>query len=204
MLRESYKPLPQAKLDSRSCYVVDALNPPQVSLDSPAMQVMTDFRRIPAATIGYQASVADASQAMITRGVRALLVVDVEGRVAGLITATDVLGEKPVQATYARGVPRGEVYVRDVMTPLAELEVLSLDDVTRAEVGHVVATLKSSGRQHALVVEPSEEKQPFREPKPVRLRGIFSASQVARQMGITLQTAEIARTFAAIEAVVNS
>jgi hypothetical protein len=34
------------------------------------------------------------------------------------------------------------------------------------------------------------------------LRGIFSASQIARQMGIPLQTTEVARTFAEIEAAI--
>jgi hypothetical protein len=34
------------------------------------------------------------------------------------------------------------------------------------------------------------------------LVGIFSASQVARQLGVQLQTHEIARTFAEIEAVI--
>lgn len=33
--------------------------------------------------------------------------------------------------------------------------------------------------------------------------GVFSASQVARQLGIPLHTTEVARTFAEIEAVIS-
>ena len=64
-------------------------------------------------------------------------------------------------------------------------------------VGDVIATLKHCCRQHALVVEPGPDGEPL-------VRGIFSASQIARQMGIPLQTAEVARTFAEIEAAIAS
>lgn len=36
-------------------------------------------------------------------------------------------------------------------------------------------------------------------PTDARIRGIFSASQIARQLGIPLEIAEPARTFAEIE-----
>ena len=72
---------------------------------------------------------------------------------------------------------------------------MSLADVLRSEVGHVVATLKACGRQHALVVESETGGVQT-------LRGIFSASQIARQMGIPLQTTEVVRTFAEIEAAI--
>ena len=59
----------------------------------------------------------------------------------------------------------------------------------------MVSTLKACGRQHALVVEEGGNGD-------LLLRGIFSASQIARQMGIPLQTTEVARTFAEIEAAI--
>jgi hypothetical protein len=39
-----------------------------------------------------------------------------------------------------------------------------------------------------------------REANKQTLRGIFSASQIARQLGVELTTHEVARTFAEIEA----
>jgi hypothetical protein len=71
-----------------------------------------------------------------------------------------------------------------------QIEALSMQEVTHAQVGHIVASLKESGRQHALVAEPGGR----------RVRGIFSATQIARQLGVQLQTAEVAKTFAEIEA----
>ena len=47
-----------------------------VRLDSPATAVMTDLRKVSAVTIDRDASIANANQLMISRGVRALFVVD--------------------------------------------------------------------------------------------------------------------------------
>jgi hypothetical protein len=94
-----------------------------------------------------------------------------------------------------RGIKRSELRVSDVMTAVDHMEVLRLIDVAKAEVGHIVATLKAATRVHALVVEERDGKQ--------MLRGIFSASQIARQLGISVVTHEAARTFAEIEAAIS-
>jgi hypothetical protein len=114
--------------------------------------------------------------------------------VVGVITAADILGEKPMQVIGNRGIRREELLVRDVMTPHETLEVLDLDSVRAARVGHVVATLRDLGRQHAVVVECDAEGRQ-------RVRGLFSATQIARQLGVALPaTSEIALTFSQIEA----
>jgi CBS domain-containing protein len=62
--------------------------------------------------------------------------------------------------------------------------------VETARVGHVLETLRRAGRQHALVVDGER-----------RVRGIFSISQIARQLGVALPAGgEVARTFSEIEA----
>jgi len=126
------------------------------------------------------------------RGVRLLLVVDQDRKVLGLITATDILGEKPVLAASERGLRREEVMVRDIMTPQERLEVLAMTDVRAAKVGHVVATLQKAGRQHAVVVDHDGMGRQT-------VRGLFSATQIARQLGVAILTSEVARTFSEIE-----
>jgi predicted transcriptional regulator len=125
--------------------------------------------------------------------VRLLLVVDQDRKVLGVITANDVAGEKPVQVAVEQGLHRDEVLVRNVMQPSAGLQVLDLELVRAAKVGHIVATLKQVGRQHAVVVEKAERGG-------VRVRGIFSTTQIMRQLGMTIQTDAVANTFAEIEA----
>lgn len=167
--------------------------PQRVNLDSPAVDCLTDLKQVSAATIESSATIDEANQAMIEWGVRLLLVLDRSREVIGIITANDILGEKPMQFMLESGVKRSEVLVRDIMTPKQRLEVLNMEDVQYAKVGHVVATLKKSGRQHAIVVDTAAQK----------IRGIFSATQIARQLGVTIQTTEVARTFAEIETMLS-
>lgn len=194
MIRDRYKPLPQVSVCSGGCYVGGALNPTFVRINSPAVEVMTDLERIPPATVEPQSNLQHANQAMILRGVRLLLVTEKNGRISGVVTATDLLGEKPVRVAQARGARREELEVRDVMTPLEDMEAIEMSDVVRSEVGHIVATLENCGRQHTLVVDRDVEAG------QQTLRGIFSASQIARQLGVEMLTHEFARTFAEIEA----
>jgi len=179
--------------------------PARVTLESPALEVMTDLLRVSPATIRPQAPLEGANQFMISRGVRLLLVVDVQDVVLGVLTATDVLGEKALRVAAERGIRRNELTAGDLMTPAAAVEVIALSDVQGARVGHVLETLRRAGRQHALVVEeegPGAEGAPAgHAPRRELVRGIFSVSQLARQLGLLLpQAGEVARTFAEIEA----
>ena len=92
-----------------------------------------------------------------------------------------------------RGITREDLLVRDVMTPQEQLDLLNFADVRGAKVGHIVATLQNSGRHHAVVVEVDYKGRQ-------KVRGVFSATQIARQLGVTIQTSQVARTFSEIEA----
>ena len=193
MLRD-YAPLNFSLLRPGSGYAQPSQAiPERVTLDDPALAVMTDLQSVTAVIILSGDSVEEAHRRMIQRAVRLLLVVDSDRQVVGVITATDILGEKPLQAVSQRGIRREELLVRDIMTPLERLEVLSLADVRGARVGHIVSTLKQAGRQHALVVEQDGGRRP-------RVRGVFSSTQIARQLGVAIPTSEVARTFSEIEA----
>lgn len=168
----------------------------KVGVESPALTVMTDLTRVSPATIGPETPIEAANRFMMMRGVRLLLVVDEREDVLGVISATDILGERPMRVATGRGLRRDELVVADVMTPAERVEVIALADIDGARVGHVVATLMHAGRQHALVVDSDAAGR-------IMVRGILSLSQVARQLGEPLQLSEVARTFAEIEAVLS-
>ena len=176
----------------------------RVTLESPALDVMTDLARVSPATIRPQAPLEGANRFMISRGVRLLLVIDVRDTVLGVLTATDVLGEKALRVAAERGIRRGELTVADLMTRAEQVEVIEFADVEGARVGHVLETLRRAGRQHALVVDHDvvTASSPLERPlHQAMVRGIFSVSQLARQLGLLLpQAGEVARTFAEIEA----
>ena len=192
-MMRTYPPLRRHSLRPGSLLLSPDQRGEYVQLNSPALAVLTDFRKIPAATIDTEAPMEAANRFMIRRSVRLLLVTDGESRVLGLITANDILGETPIKLISELRLRRQDLLVRDVMTPQERLDVLTFDDVEHVEVGHIVSTLRQAQRQHALVCEQVGDGAD-------RVRGVFSLSQIARQLGIAIQTSEIARTFAEIEA----
>jgi CBS domain-containing protein len=198
----TYLPLRQSRASPGTTYHLQTqIGTPRVQADSPAGDVMTDFTRVAPVTTRPWATITDARQTMIAQSVRALLVVD-NGAVVGVITASDVLGERPIQVAQQRGIRHDEVPVREVMTDAHALEAMDLEDVLRARVGDIVASLRQSGRQHALVFEAAPVDT---SPNTRILRGIFSLTQIARQLGLPPQgTHDVARTFAEIEAVIGA
>ncbi len=193
MLRD-YAPLQFQLLKSGAGYAQPTqVVPERATLEDPALHVMTDFKAVTAVIVLSGDALDEAHRRMIQRGVRLLLVVDQDRRVVGVITATDILGEKPIRVITQNGVRREELLVRHVMSPQETLEVLDLAAMRTAKVGHIVATLKRAGRQHALVVEQDAAGRQT-------VRGVFSATQIARQLGVAIPTSEVARKFSDIEA----
>jgi len=178
--------------------------PARVTRESRALEVMTDLARVCAATVRPRAPIDAAEGHMRLRNVRLLLVVDARDAVLGIITATDILGQRAMQAAVERGLRHDELTVADLMTPADLVEVIDFPVIESARVGHVMETLRRAGRQHALVIDhdllaPRSTLEP-----PVQramVRGVFSLSQIARQLGVaTPQPGDVARTFAEIEA----
>ncbi len=197
-MQHNYNPLSYGHLDAAVTYH----RPPQrlperVTADSPASDIMTDFTKVAAMTIGPCSSLADANQRMIASGVRLLFVTGRDNEIVGVITATDLLGERPMKYLQQVGGAREDIHVRDIMTPQGQLDVLNMTDVERATVGDIVETMKRVGRQHALVVEVNASGAQI-------VRGLFSTKQISRQLGITIETTEIAKTFAELEAALNA
>lgn len=165
-----------------------------IGAESPAIEAMTDFLRVSIVAISADASVLEANARMISRGVRLLMVTAADDRVEGLITARDILGEKPLQIAQTRDCKRDELLVADLMTPVGNVDTLYLNEVLNARVADILDALKHLGRQHILVedVDPASG-QP-------RVRGVFSATNIGRMLGVPVLGFELASTFAEIEA----
>ena len=195
MIKE-YNALPTIHLKTGSSFVRPVQTLPElVKLGDPAISVMTDLNKVSLVSVRAKTPMDKANAKMIRYGVRLLLVLDDNDQVAGLLTATDILGEKPMRYLQNMGGTHADIMVRDIMTTQRELEAMKIGDVKNAQVGEIVASLKKSHRQHALVVaESADGKQ--------SVYGLFSITQIARQLGAQVQSFELARTFAEIEAVI--
>lgn len=177
------------QVDTQLTYFNNGL-PVHVSLQDGALKVMTDLQRVPAVSVHPDVTVDVALQRMVHAGVRMLFVVDVMGELVGMVTARDLMGEKPVRVAAQEQIQRDQVELGDIMVRRGQIEILDFDEVSRSSVGDLVLTMKQMGRQHALV----EEK----DPQP-RVRGVFSLSQIARQLGVQIETGGVVQSFGELE-----
>lgn len=161
-----------------------------VNPDSPALAVMTDLALVKAATTSPTTSLRQAEQTMIYQGVRMLFVGTDMPSVEGLITTTDLRGDRQLRVVHDRHMRYDELCVADVMTPLAMLDAIDFADLKTASVSNMIATLKQLGRNHLLVVEgaPDTGRQ--------RVRGVISRAQIERQLGAVIDVTEVASSFA--------
>lgn len=197
MDRTDYRALsPRPLRPGAACRQPNTYSP--VRLSTPAIEVMTDFNSVPPVTIGADVSLAQATSAMISRGVRLLFVVNEDGRIIGLITARDTTGERPIKLIGERGGKHSDLRVADVMTRHEDIEALPLAEVLGSKVGNILRTLERLGRQHAIVVEtdPASGDE--------LVRGVFSATNIGRRLGVPIQTFEVANTFAQIKAAIDA
>jgi len=125
-----------------------------------------------------------------------LLVINPEGAVIGLITSHDIMGDKPISFTSQERIPRDRIRVGDIMVPQDDIQVLTMKDVTRANIGDIVLTLREACRQHALVMEQLPENQRM-------VRGIFSATHIGKKLGVAIEPTGVFQSFAELEKILQ-
>lgn len=176
-MRRDFAPLSRIGLRPRTSFVHPPRPPELIHLDSPALTVMTDFRLVHAVTVAPSVPIDEALAKMKTAGVRLLLVVGEANEIIGLITANDIMGERPIKILEETRVQRAAITVQTIMTPQAEILVLNMLSVRNAQVGHIIETLRALERQHVLVVEVDEATM------EQRVVGMFSTSQISKLLG---------------------
>jgi CBS domain-containing protein len=140
----------------------------------PAVVVMTDFRERPSVTVSELSTIDAALEHMKHAGVRSAFATDGSARaVVGMITAYDILGEKPMRLMQAISTPRSEMLVRDIMQRIGEWKVVDIEDVERATVASVAQLFMDSDLSHVPVMETDARGEQ-------RLRGLLSAARVKR------------------------
>ena len=173
------------------------LSPPGKSatlqLNDLAIKAMTDLKQVRAITIRPDRSIEFALELMKHAGIRMLVVEGQSGMLAGLVTARDIMGEKPLRIMTQDRVKHEEIQVRQVMTPREQLNPFNFRDVEHATVRDVIVQLRNAGRQHAIVVEQRDSGQGY------FLRGIFSITQIGRQLGMDIPVDGHVQSFADFE-----
>ena len=168
-----------------------------ITLNDRAEAVVTDFRHKRPFSISPTTTADQINDKMIACGVRMLFVTEADGMLQGLVTYTDLSGEKPVRYIQEHGGTRGEILAQDIMTPLAQLEALQREVVNKACVGDIVDTIKQMGRQHMLVIDTLDDGTQV-------VTGMVSASHIENLLEIKLELSSRANTFADLERALTS
>ncbi len=167
--------------------------PEQVTMDDPAVAVMTDLSQVTAYATELATPLSKALEIMVKRGVRLLLVQNADRQIIGLITSRDIEGEKPERILTKAGGAWEDLLVADIMTLKPKLEVLLMEEVATARVGDIIATLRQVNRQHAMVLDSDPVTgQPA-------VRGLFSLSQIGLLLGLEIDPTRQPTTFADLE-----
>jgi CBS domain containing-hemolysin-like protein len=155
------------------------LAPPQtgawhVEPSDPARSVMTDFNEHSIVSVRRDEQIDAALEHMRHAGVRSAFVLD-ESRasVLGLITAYDIMGEKPLRYAQEMAAAREDLRVRHLMESTVDWQVLRFADVERATVADVLDAFRRSRRTHLPVVQLDDHGR-------ARLRGVFSSAKLLR------------------------
>ncbi len=160
----------------------------RISEASPAISVMTDLKIIKPFQIDASASLSAINEKMIACGVRLLFVRNSQGKLAGLVTSNDILGEKPLLFATNNSCSRNDIEAKDMMTPISKLEAIAFADIEKATVADVVMALEDSRRHHLLVLQTNEGRN--------CVRGIISITQVSHQLGKEITPTQRASSFA--------
>jgi CBS-domain-containing membrane protein len=178
MPTKTYIPIQTIPLKADVSYFQPPALPAIAHWDDPAMQVLVDFKYVKAETIGADETIDTALTMVKNCSYHALLVIDKEDKILGLISSEDLLGEKPLKAIQERRIARADISVRMVMTPQHELMAIDVENLRHAKVGHIVSTLHARKQHYALAVKVDEvnDKQ--------TVRGLFSLAQISKQLGV--------------------
>jgi len=173
----SYAAVPCLTLKPQSTLAHPTTPPEIVKLGSPAVSVMTTFKVVHPVTTRAEVGIDAALNKMKTAGVRLLFVVNDTEEIIGLVTAKDIMGERPIKITQQTRMPRAEITVAMVMTPQGDICALDAHIVRDARVGDIVETLSAQHRQHALVVKTDKLAH------TQTVIGMFSTSQISKLLG---------------------
>jgi CBS domain-containing protein len=148
-----------------------------ITLDSPALNLLTDFKSAPVETTHPETLVTQALNEMKAAKTKSLIVVNDEGEFLGLVSLKDLQGVRAARMAQSHGISPVELTIAEVMSPAEKLEAIEFKILINARVGHIAKILHEHDLQHLLVIDHDEIGTS-------RIRGIFSANRIARQLGI--------------------
>jgi CBS domain containing-hemolysin-like protein len=151
-------------------------NHEEISQDSPALSVFTDFTVNQPLVLDFTTPAYEAEEFMLKAHVKLKLVVDEKNKFLGVVALED-LKHPDFLMRMAAVYNRESLTIGDVMRHRDTLEAFCYADLERATIGDVITSLQDCNRQHCLVVDKTVHQ----------IRGLISLSDVARKLKVKIQ-----------------
>jgi CBS domain-containing protein len=167
-----------------NCTAVEQLAWPvqdhHLSLTSRATTVLTDFSKNRPLVIDASANAVEAEYLMKKAHVRLKIVVDSSNQFLGVVSLADLHNQEIVKHV-AEGFTRDELTVSEFMRSKRDLKALSWQKFKDASISSLVRALHTFKEQHVLIVDEDIGE----------VRGIVSASDIARQLHLAINLNEL-------------
>lgn len=163
-----------------------------LTLDTPAALIITDFKHHKPQMIDSYLTVSDALVLMQVEDVNMKMVVDHEKEFIGVLDIEHLSAQNVLLKQINFGVKYAELLVKDLMYPRSQMLAVDIEQLLAAKVSDVVAQLKKSHQEYLLVVDKSAH----------HIRGIISSRDIARRLRQPIAI-EKELTFADIVTAVN-
>lgn len=159
-------------------------NEPVIDLTSPATQIVTSFTHTSPMRAAFDTTIEQASKQLNTRRSDFILVTDEHQKLIGIVASADLQSSKIMILAQRLGLPRSEISLRYLMTPLSNLMGVSMKSLSYSCIGDALQTMEHHGAMFLLVTAANNE-----------ISGLISARDIARKLQIPVHISPIAHTF---------
>lgn len=143
-----------------------------VTVDSPASVILTDFRSHNPHLIKADISAVEALDIMSREGVYIKLAVNSSGDLVGVLSLDDLSEQSILLTQNLHRVKRHEVSVSDLMVPRSTIRAIEYEEFSRCTVADIIYTLQRHGQQYYIVVDSSQH----------HIRGVVSSTEISRRV----------------------
>lgn len=137
-----------------------------------ALAILADFRSHKPHMVDSHLEASEALEVMLAEDVVTKLVVDDKKEFVGVIGLDDLSEHVMLLKQMAMRIKRDELLVRDLMHSRATINAIDIEQLTRATVADVIATMKKNHQEYLLVVDKDAH----------HIRGIVSARDISRRL----------------------
>lgn len=158
-----------------------------IDLTSPATRIVTSFTQTSPMRAVFDTTIEQASKQLNTQPSDFILVTDEYQKLIGIVASADLQSSKIMILSQRLGLPRSEISLRYLMTPLSNLMGVSMKSLSYSCIGDALQTMEHHGAMFILVTAANNE-----------ISGLISARDIARKLQIPVHISPIAHTFSEV------